>query len=295
MSSHALWFATRGTGVVSLILLTAIVVLGVAGATRWRSTRWPRFVVAGLHRNLTLLALVFIALHVITTVADGYAPISLPERGHPLHIAVPAGVARSRRGRVRPPARADDHEPAARPDRLCALAGPALARVRLVADRARARARHRHGCARHLDADRRPSPASPASSSRSSGASRRDRATPALRTFGTIAAIAAPLVIGGWYLAGPARPGWAARAGTPRSLLPHSTTTSIRGPRSDGIHPEASDPVVHGNVQRSCQGVVAGLERSRAREHLRPHDAAGMPACSGSGCRASRWTAAACR
>src|SRR6476659_8291348 len=77
MSSHALWFATRGMGVVSLLLLTAIVVLGVAGATRWRSTRWPRFVVAGLHRNLSLLALVFIALHVLTTVVDGYAPISL--------------------------------------------------------------------------------------------------------------------------------------------------------------------------------------------------------------------------
>src|SRR5437870_10111551 len=77
MSSQALWFATRGTGVVSLLLLTSIVVLGIAGATRWRSTRWPRFVVAGLHRNLTLLALVFIALHVLTTVVDGYAPISL--------------------------------------------------------------------------------------------------------------------------------------------------------------------------------------------------------------------------
>src|SRR6476660_6581081 len=77
VSSHALWFATRGFGVVSLLLLTAIVVLGVAGATRWRSTRWPRFVVAGLHRNLSLLVLVFIALHVLTTVADGFAPISL--------------------------------------------------------------------------------------------------------------------------------------------------------------------------------------------------------------------------
>ena len=33
--------------------------------------------VAGLHRNLTLLALAFIALHVLTTVVDGYAPISL--------------------------------------------------------------------------------------------------------------------------------------------------------------------------------------------------------------------------
>src|SRR5207248_11671612 len=54
LSSHALWFATRGFGVVSLLLLTAIVVLGVAGTTRWRRARWARLVVAGLHRNLTL-------------------------------------------------------------------------------------------------------------------------------------------------------------------------------------------------------------------------------------------------
>jgi methionine sulfoxide reductase heme-binding subunit len=77
VSSHALWFATRGAGVVSLLMLTGVVVLGISGATRWRSTRWPRFVLAGLHRNLTLLALVFIGIHVVTTVADGYAPISL--------------------------------------------------------------------------------------------------------------------------------------------------------------------------------------------------------------------------
>ena len=86
MSPHTLWFATRGAGVVSLLLLTAVVVLGISGATRWRSTRWPRFVLAGLHRNLTLLALVFIALHVITTVADGYAPISLLNATQPAMV-----------------------------------------------------------------------------------------------------------------------------------------------------------------------------------------------------------------
>ena len=43
MSTQALWFATRGAGVVSLLLLTAIVVLGVAGATLadLRARRWP--------------------------------------------------------------------------------------------------------------------------------------------------------------------------------------------------------------------------------------------------------------
>lgn len=71
------WYLTRGTGIVALLLLTAVVLLGVSGATRWRTERLPRFVVAGLHRNLTLLSLVFIGVHVLTTVADGYAPVGL--------------------------------------------------------------------------------------------------------------------------------------------------------------------------------------------------------------------------
>ncbi len=78
-SPSAFWFLTRGTGIVALLLLTAVVLLGVSGATRWRSERLPRFVVAGLHRNLTLLSLAFIVAHVLTTVADGFAPIGLKD------------------------------------------------------------------------------------------------------------------------------------------------------------------------------------------------------------------------
>lgn len=66
-----LWYLSRGTGVVSLLLLTAAVVLGVAGSLRAR----PRVLLAGLHRNLPLLAIAFVVAHVLTTVADGYAPI----------------------------------------------------------------------------------------------------------------------------------------------------------------------------------------------------------------------------
>ena len=73
----AFWYLTRGTGVVALLLLTVVVLLCVSGATRWRTERLPRFVVAGLHRNLTLLSLIFIVVHVLTTVADGYAPVGL--------------------------------------------------------------------------------------------------------------------------------------------------------------------------------------------------------------------------
>ncbi len=79
MSAHALWYLTRGSGVVALLLLTATILLGVLAVNRWRSERWPRFAVAGLHRNLTLLALVFIGTHVGTTIADGYAPIGVKD------------------------------------------------------------------------------------------------------------------------------------------------------------------------------------------------------------------------
>ena len=55
----ALWYLTRGSGVVALLLLTAATLLGALSAGRWRSERWPRFAVATVHRNLTLVALVF--------------------------------------------------------------------------------------------------------------------------------------------------------------------------------------------------------------------------------------------
>jgi Ferric reductase like transmembrane component len=71
------WYLTRGTGVVALLLLTAGVVLGVLTSTRWTAPRWPRFVVSGLHRNITLLALALVTVHVLTTVLDGYAPVRL--------------------------------------------------------------------------------------------------------------------------------------------------------------------------------------------------------------------------
>jgi hypothetical protein len=71
-----LWFATRSAGALSLILLTAVLVLGVATTARLElGSRW-RFVVHGLHRNLSLLAVVFVAIHVLTAVLDPYAGIT---------------------------------------------------------------------------------------------------------------------------------------------------------------------------------------------------------------------------
>lgn len=72
-----LWYATRAAGLVTLVLLTASLVLGILNAGRFASRRWPRFVVQGLHRNLSLLALGCLALHVGTTVIDTYVSIGL--------------------------------------------------------------------------------------------------------------------------------------------------------------------------------------------------------------------------
>ncbi len=70
------WYLTRSTGAVALILLTMSVLLGVLDVNRWNSARWPRFVVDGLHRNVSMLVLLFICLHVLTAVLDSFAPIA---------------------------------------------------------------------------------------------------------------------------------------------------------------------------------------------------------------------------
>ena len=75
-SAHAMWYLTRSTGIVTLVLVTLSVLIGIISSLRAGGKRTPRFVVAGLHRNVSLLTVVFIAIHVTTTVLDGYAPIT---------------------------------------------------------------------------------------------------------------------------------------------------------------------------------------------------------------------------
>ncbi len=76
-SSTAYWSLTRATGVVSLLLLTLVVALGVADVSRVASPYWPRFLTDGVHRRASMLALVFLVIHIVTSVLDTYAPISL--------------------------------------------------------------------------------------------------------------------------------------------------------------------------------------------------------------------------
>jgi methionine sulfoxide reductase heme-binding subunit len=76
-SPSPLWYTTRATGVVALLLLTATVALGVAGTARFSTDLLPRVVRSGLHRNLSLLTVVFVAVHVVSTVLDPYAGIGI--------------------------------------------------------------------------------------------------------------------------------------------------------------------------------------------------------------------------
>jgi hypothetical protein len=73
----AYWYLTRSTGAVSLLLLTLSLVLGVVDVSRWHSPRWPRFALDSLHRNVSMLAMVFLGVHILTSVLDSFAPVSL--------------------------------------------------------------------------------------------------------------------------------------------------------------------------------------------------------------------------
>ena len=76
-SSTALWYSSRATGVVALVLLTATMVLGLLVNRQGRLPGLPRFAVTGLHRNVSLIAVVFVCLHVLTAVLDTYVSIPL--------------------------------------------------------------------------------------------------------------------------------------------------------------------------------------------------------------------------
>jgi predicted ferric reductase len=73
----ALWYASRAAGVVALLMLSLVITLGVLTNRQGRLPGLPRFAVVGLHRNVALLTVAFIALHVLSAVFDGYVDIRL--------------------------------------------------------------------------------------------------------------------------------------------------------------------------------------------------------------------------
>jgi len=69
------WYLMRASGVVTLVLLTAVFLLGIATTTRWRTRRLPSFAAASLHRSISLLAVVFLGVHIVTALVDPYAAV----------------------------------------------------------------------------------------------------------------------------------------------------------------------------------------------------------------------------
>jgi sulfoxide reductase heme-binding subunit YedZ len=82
MSSTSLWYATRASGLMAMLLLTR---------------RWPGFAQQELHRRISMIAVVFLGIHVLTSVLDtyvhiGWAAIVIPFTSSYARLWVGAGA-----------------------------------------------------------------------------------------------------------------------------------------------------------------------------------------------------------
>jgi hypothetical protein len=73
--NEVLWAASRATALSSIVLLTVTFVLGMLTSARTAGTTGGRVVSTALHRTLALLMVAFIAVHVITAIAETYVDI----------------------------------------------------------------------------------------------------------------------------------------------------------------------------------------------------------------------------
>ncbi len=71
------WVVERSTGLTALALLSISTFLGTVVSAGWSSLRFPEVRSVSLHRNIALMTLVFLALHVFTAIADLYIDIPL--------------------------------------------------------------------------------------------------------------------------------------------------------------------------------------------------------------------------
>jgi predicted ferric reductase len=77
------WMVARAGGFTSYVLLAGAVIIGLALSLHWLGTRWPRLINSELHNHLTILSLVFLAVHVVAVLIDPYTAFS------PLEVLVP--------------------------------------------------------------------------------------------------------------------------------------------------------------------------------------------------------------
>ena len=87
LTGNPSWYLMRGSGVTTLLLLTGVVVLGIATTSHAQLIRLPRFATLALHRSISLLAVVFLAIHVVTAIVDPYAAVRVVQ----VVLPVPVG------------------------------------------------------------------------------------------------------------------------------------------------------------------------------------------------------------
>jgi methionine sulfoxide reductase heme-binding subunit len=76
---EAMWAFGRMSGVISLMLLTTSVVLGILVRSGRPLLVLPRFALAVVHRNVALMAAIFLALHIGSLMLDPYAQLNLAD------------------------------------------------------------------------------------------------------------------------------------------------------------------------------------------------------------------------
>lgn len=75
MFNQVLWFTARGSGIVTLLMVTASVCFGLLTVGRFWHETWPRFFNLEMHRRISLLAVVFNVIHVTSAVLDPFAKL----------------------------------------------------------------------------------------------------------------------------------------------------------------------------------------------------------------------------
>jgi DMSO/TMAO reductase YedYZ heme-binding membrane subunit len=73
------WDSARAGGFIAYVLLSSAVAVGLVLRNRWQTAKWPRLVTNELHGYLSLLALVFISVHVLAVLVDPFTRFGLAE------------------------------------------------------------------------------------------------------------------------------------------------------------------------------------------------------------------------
>jgi methionine sulfoxide reductase heme-binding subunit len=260
-SASVLWYLSRGTGVVALVLLTMVMALGVLTRGGRPLPNLPRFVTAGLHRNASLLAVCFLVVHIVTAIADPYAPIKLTDAVLPFASAYrPVWLGLG----------------AVAFALLAAVVVTSMLRLGLRQFRAVHRAAYAlwplalvHGLGTGTDVR------TPWMLLLVAGCvfvvvtavlwrvGRLPMPTPTHRRAYSALAVAMPVVIAAWMLGGPLASHWAARAGTPSAAAASTPASGSGTPGSGAVHGTFAEQVSGGTATIRFDGVETGAHAGR--------------------------------